>query len=52
MASLSQDVGQGTVTVTATHQTKVSELKHSTWTCSDECLCSVEPRSLTLTLSP
>lgn len=50
--AVNQDIGQGTVMVKATLGSRVTETRSCTWTCSDQCLCEVEPQTLTLTLSP
>ncbi len=50
--AVNQDIGQGTVTVTASLGTRVSDTQQCTWTCSDQCLCAVQPVALTLTLGP
>ena len=49
---INQDIGQGTVTVKATLGSLSSASRTCTWTCSDQCLCAVEPKTLTLTLNP
>jgi hypothetical protein len=50
--SVNQDIGQGTISVTAALGARSTETKNATWTCSDQCLCVVQPKTLTLTLSP
>ena len=50
--AVNQEIGQGTISVVATLGLRTTQTKNATWTCSNDCLCAVEPKTLTLTLSP
>jgi hypothetical protein len=47
---VTQDLGEGTATVKATLNNRVSDTKQVSWVCGD-CLCTVQPDEITLTLS-
>ena len=49
--AVTEDLGQGTASLTATFGGRVSTLKNVTWTCG-QCHCNPDPGVVTLTLSP
>ncbi|HYO59454.1 carboxypeptidase regulatory-like domain-containing protein [Archangium sp.] len=49
--AVNEDIGEGTVRLTATSGSKVSAPAEVTWTC-DECHCHPEPATVRLQLNP
>jgi hypothetical protein len=49
--AIDESIGPGTVTLKASLDTRVSDVKQVSWTCG-ECHCTPDPTSVTLTLGP